>query len=564
MLKRLSIGGKLSLLLLVISAVAVGITAVLLLELKSSMLEGRKLKLRALVESATNIADTYSQMAAEGTLSEEDAKRQAVTAISSMNYDGNNYFFIVDTDGVLVWHPSRQEQIGVNLLKGESDKIRKLYGGFISNAKTSARLEGYSNAFGRRPGSNENNVAKMFLSATDKRWNWVITTGLFVDDIESTFYERAAIFLGLAAVGLLIGLGLSYMVVRSITRPVNRTVSALEDLSEGRTDTDVESDNSATEVGRLTRAFNHFREKIIEAEELREQKAIAEQQAEQERREALLGFADEFERSVGAAVTFMNEEVGKVSDASSEMSQSAENSATGTQQVNTAAKSTAKNVQTVASAAQELTASISEIQRQVSTVQSVVGNTRTRSDQTEEQMSALAGTVEKIGSVVELINSIAEQTNLLALNATIEAARAGDAGKGFAVVAGEVKVLATQTKQATEDIREQITILNDATGQCVGSIKDVATSVDDLLNSTTAIAAAIEEQNAATAEISRNTDITAQETQSITQAIGDVSASVQITETTAQSVSQTSAMMQEKADMVSREVQNFLQRVRTT
>lgn len=564
MLKRLSIGGKLSLILAVISAVAIGITAVLLFELKSSMLEGRKLKLRALVESAVNTADAYSQMAADGTLSEEEAKRLAASAISAMNFDGKNYFFVVDTDGVLVWHPSRQEQIGVNLLQTESDKIKKLYGGLISIAKTSPHLEGYFSSLGRRPGSKESNSAKLFLSAKDKRWNWVIITGLFTDDIEATFYERAALFLGLAAVGLLLGLGLSYMVVRSITRPVNRTVGALEDLSEGRTDTEVEIDNSATEVGRLTRAFTHFREKMMESEELRRQQASAEQQAEQERRDALLGFADEFERSVGSAVTSMNEEVRKVSQASAEMSQSAQASASGTNQVNTAAESTARNVQTVASAAQELTASISEIQRQVSSVQSVVENTRTRSDQTEEQMSMLAGTVEKIGSVVELINSIAEQTNLLALNATIEAARAGDAGKGFAVVAGEVKVLATQTKQATEDIREQITVLNEATGQCVGSIKDVASSVDEMLNSTTAIAAAIEEQNAATAEIGRNTDITAEETQSITQAIGDVSASVQITETTAQSVSQTSTMMQEKADTVSREVQNFLQRVRTS
>jgi methyl-accepting chemotaxis protein len=563
MLKRLSIGGKLALIICVISAVAVGITAVLLFELKGTMLEGRKLKLRALVESAVNIIDSYSQQAEDGTLNEEDAKQQALAAIAAMNFDGKNYFFIANTEGVLVWHPSRQEQIGLNLLEAKSAQTRANYSGFLSAAKNADYLEGYSNSLGRRPGSKELNAAKMYLSVTDKHWNWVITTGLFIDDIEATFYKRAALFLGLAAAGLLFGLGLSYVVGRSITRPVNRTVGALEDLSEGRTDTEVEIDNSATEVGRLTRAFSHFREKMLESEELRRQQAIAEQLAERERHEALLGFADEFERSVGSAVTFMNEEVRKVSDASAEMSKSAQASASGTQQVNAAAESTARNVQTVASAAQELTASISEIQRQVSTVQNVVENTRTRSDQTEDQMSALAGTVEKIGSVVELINSIAEQTNLLALNATIEAARAGDAGKGFAVVAGEVKVLATQTKQATEDIREQITVLNEATGQCVGSIKDVASSVDELLNTTTAIAAAIEEQNAATAEIGRNTDITAEETHSITQAIGDVSASVQITETTAQSVSQTSALMREKADTVSREVQNFLQRVRT-
>src|SRR3546814_6374901 len=104
----------------------------------------------------------------------------------------------------------------------------------------------------------------------------------------------------------------------------------------------------------LTRAFNQFREKMKETEQLRHQQTLAEKKAQEERRGALLDFASEFERSVASAVDVLAEEVRKVSIASAELSKNAKDSADGTQQVNAAAESTAENVQTVASAAQEL------------------------------------------------------------------------------------------------------------------------------------------------------------------------------------------------------------------
>ena len=75
---------------------------------------------------------------------------------------------------------------------------------------------------------------------------------------------------------------------------------------------------------------------------------------------------------------------------------------------------------------------------------------------TDETVRKLGESSAEIGNVIKVITSIAEQTNLLALNATIEAARAGEAGKGFAVVANEVKELAKETAQATEDIGQKI------------------------------------------------------------------------------------------------------------
>lgn len=82
-----------------------------------------------------------------------------------------------------------------------------------------------------------------------------------------------------------------------------------------------------------------------------------------------------------------------------------------------------------------------------------------------------------IGNFSKVIGKISDQTNLLALNATIEAARAGDAGRGFGVVASEVKRLAAQTGEASKQICEQVTSIQNATRETVKAIEQMRTAV---------------------------------------------------------------------------------------
>jgi methyl-accepting chemotaxis protein len=172
--------------------------------------------------------------------------------------------------------------------------------------------------------------------------------------------------------------------------------------------------------------------------------------------------------------------------------------------VATASEEVDASVSTVASAMEEMTASISEIGE--ATVQASTSATAAVAvvQSTTQTISQLGTSSEEIGKVLDVITSIAEQTNLLALNATIEAARAGEAGKGFAVVANEVKDLAKETADATEEIGRRIAAIQDDTRGAITAIGEIASVIGQINEVQTTVASAIEEQTATSSEISRN------------------------------------------------------------
>ncbi len=208
------------------------------------------------------------------------------------------------------------------------------------------------------------------------------------------------------------------------------------------------------------------------------------------RKEENRALADDFEKTVKVMVQ--------------EVAGSASNLEATAQSLAAAAQETNQQCGTVSAATEELAASVNEISRQISDSNNIIGTAVAGTRQSEQMVSALVTSAEKIGAVTQMINEIAAQTNLLALNATIEAARAGEAGKGFAVVASEVKILATQTSKATEEISQQIKGIQEASQTTARSIREIAETMTKVNAISVSISGAVEEQSAATREVSGN------------------------------------------------------------
>ena len=163
-----------------------------------------------------------------------------------------------------------------------------------------------------------------------------------------------------------------------------------------------------------------------------------------------------------------------------------------------------RSVHATSAATEQMTASINEIARSSHEALRVVGVAVTQAAAANHTVTRLGKSSDEIGNMVKVINTIAKQTNLLALNATIEAARAGNAGKGFAVVAGEVKDLARETANATEDITGRIEAIQADSQAAVQVITLIAHTIEAVNDFQMTIASAVEQQTATTAEMARS------------------------------------------------------------
>jgi len=154
----------------------------------------------------------------------------------------------------------------------------------------------------------------------------------------------------------------------------------------------------------------------------------------------------------------------------------------------------------------EISSAIEEISQNTARANTVTHEAVVKAQNSAEIINRLGEVSKDVQGIIKLISDIAEQTNLLALNATIEAARAGEAGKGFAVVANEVKELARQTADSTDEITRKIRAIETESEAAISVTNEITEIISQINDITSTIAAAVEEQTAVMSDIASKVD----------------------------------------------------------
>lgn len=545
--------------LIVIAILAVVISGVIpVYSLKNEMLSDREHEVKNVVETAFGILSFYHERQRTGALTLEAAQAQAKEQIKALRYGHEDYFWINDFTPSMVMHPFKPELNGTSLANFTDPSNNKPFITMVDTVRQHG--EGFVRYLWPRPGADQP-VPKLTFVKGFTPWQWIIGSGIYVDDVDAAFRSNLIFLLdNILVVAFILALA-SFLIARSILKQLGAEVVPLLEsvtrLAAGNMTARVHTAKGPSREG-VGGAVNDLADSLNEVMQViaLHSGSISACAGELVKIRNLVVADANSSDQIGQEVSRHNELLSReiiaitekigliggniqaVSGAAYEVSGNVSTIASGAEQASA-------NISTMAAAAEEITANLAGVNQSLSQVDQSVqdvaasihdmskalggvsdlcegasqesGKAKELAEQTQAIMERLSQSAKEIGQVVEVINNIAEQTNMLALNASIEAAGAGESGKGFAVVANEVKELARQTAQATHMISDKIHGIQANTREAAYANSEIGKAISRINQSNVEITLSVEQQNRTVHTISDAINTVAESAASVTQ-----------------------------------------------
>lgn len=418
---------------------------------QTDMKESYNTQIKIEVQSVISILQSEYDKSVKGELTEDEAKKEACEIVRNMRYrdEQDGYFWIDATDSTLIMHPILAEQEGTKRNNIKDQNGTKIIQNIMKVANSSEGC-GY-NEFYYTKSDGKTVAPKVAYSQIFKPWNWVVSTGNYVDDmneqiaasenqVSAKYHAMILIIIAISIAIAVVAIIVARIFGIRICKPLTDIQNFAGKIAEGDLTSKLE-DKSRNELGQaLNRAQAEIASLVSGIGTVTEHLE-----------DAVTEFQNNFKD--------MNNFIGNVSKAIAEISDNTNSQASATSDASDSMNEIGAGIEATSAEMDSLSSNASMMkdcsERSMQTLSELIqasSATKEDIDAMYRQTSQTNDSVSKISQAAALISEIASQTNLLSLNASIEAARAGEAGRGFAVVAQEIGSLAVQSADTVNEI----------------------------------------------------------------------------------------------------------------